>query len=367
MKINILRSDLTAAVTNVSRAVASKASFPALEGLLLKAYGSELTISGYDLELGMTTKIEASVMQPGEIIVTARLFSEIVRRLPEEVVCIETDERMMTYITCGSADFNISGMSTMEYPDFPTFEENESIEINGGLLKNMIKQTVYAVSDNKTKPIYTGSLFEIKDRIFRIVAVDGFRMAIRKEDVDSELDTSFVVPGKIQNEVIKLIADEDEKVKMIVGQRHIMFKIGDYSVVTRLIEGTFLAYKGMTKENNKTEAIVKTRDFISSVERMALLNADKIQSPIRCVFSGEEIRMSCISAIGKAKDMVKAPVFGEDVEIGFNNKYLIDAFRYCETDEVKLLLNGPLSPMLVTPVKGDSFTFFIVPMRMSNV
>lgn len=366
MKINVFKSDLSAAVSNVSRAVASKASFPALEGLLIKAYGGELSISGYDLEIGMTTTIDATVQQEGEIIVNAKLFSEIVRKLPEEVVSIETDERMMTYIISGSADYNISGMSSVEYPDFPSFDEMESFEIQGGLLKNMIRQTVYAVSESKAKPIYTGSLFEIKDGIFKIAAVDGFRMAIRQENVDSDINTEFVVPGKIQHEVMKLITDEEENVRLSIGQRHILFRIGSYSVVTRLIEGTFLEYSGILAEEKNTRVVIKTREVINAVERMALLNGDKIQSPVRCNFSGDEINFSCISAIGKAKDTVNAKIEGEDVEIGFNNRYLTDALRNCETDEVVLSLRGGLSPMLITPVKGDSFISFIVPMRLSN-
>jgi DNA polymerase-3 subunit beta len=183
MKINVLRTDLAEAVMNVSRAVSSKASIPALEGILIKAYGEKITISGYDLEIGITTTIDATIQSQGEIVVSAKLFSEIVRKLPEEVVCIETDDRMITYITSGQAEYQIVGMSSVEYPDLPTFEENESISIKGEILKEMIKQTVYAVSDNNSKPIYTGSLFEMSENCFKIIAVDGYRMAIRQEEI----------------------------------------------------------------------------------------------------------------------------------------------------------------------------------------
>jgi DNA polymerase-3 subunit beta len=366
MKISILRTDLAEAVLNVSRAVSNKASIPALEGILIKAYGEKLSISGYDLEIGITTTIDATIQQEGEIVVSAKLFSEIVRKLPEEVVCIETDDRMITYITSGHADYQIVGMSSVEYPDLPTFEETSSFEIQGEALKDMIRQTVYAVSDNMQKPIYTGSLFEIENKIFKIVAVDGFRMAIRQETVDTDMHTEFVVPGKTQQEVLKLITADDENVSIIIGMRHIMFKINNYSVISRLIEGTFLDYKSTIPKDKKTEVVVNTRLIINAVDRMSLLNNDKIKSPVRCEFSNDEIKFSCATAVGKANDIISAPIIGEEVTIGFNNRFLLDALKNIDSDEVKIIINGGTAPMIITPIKGDSFINLVVPMRLSN-
>lgn len=365
MKINVLRTDLSNAVTNISRAVSTKASIPALEGILIKSYGQNISISGYDLEIGMTTTIEATVQQEGEIVVSAKLFSEIVRKLPEEIVCIETDERMITYITSGNAEYQIVGMSSVEYPDLPSFEETDAVEIKGDMLKEMIKQTVYAVSDNMAKPIYTGSLFEIRDGVFKIVAIDGYRMAIRQENVDSNVNAEFVVPGKTQQEVLKLIND-DSIVNISVGTRHILFKINSYSVISRLIEGTFIDYNSTIPKETKTEVVVNTRKIINAVDRMALLNNDKIQTPVRCLVVNDEIKLSCSSAVGKANDIISAPVIGEEVEIGFNNRYLLDALKNIDSDEVKLYLNGSTAPMIVKPVKGDDFISLIVPMRISR-
>jgi DNA polymerase-3 subunit beta len=366
MKINVMRTDLANAVSVVSRAVSSKASIPALEGILLKAYGSKLTISGYDLEIGINTTIDASVSEQGEIVVSAKFFSEIVRKLPEEVVCLETDDRMITYITSGHAEYQIVGMNSAEYPDLPAFEENEGFEVDGEILKEMIRQTVYAVSDNNAKPIYTGSLFEIENKVFKIVAIDGYRMAIRQENVDSDVNSQFVVPGKTQQEVLRIIGGEEEKVYISVGQRNIMFKIGEYSIISRLIEGTFLDYNSTIPKSGKTEVVVNTRLLINAVDRMSLLNSDKLQSPVRCNFSGEEIQLSCTSTIGKANDVISAPVNGEEVEIGFNNRYLLEALRNIDADEVKITLNGGLSPMIIKPLQGDSFISLVVPMRLAN-
>ncbi len=366
MKITCLRTDLTSAVSNVSRAVSTKATIPALEGVLLKAYGSNLNISGYNLEIGITTDIEATVKTEGEIVLGARLLLDIVRRLPEEIVSLETDDRMVTYIKSGKVDYQIVGMPSVEYPDLPTFQKTDGIRVNAGILRDMIRQTVYAVSDNTAKPIYTGSLYEINDGNLRIVAIDGFRMSIRSEKADSESNTSFVVPGKTQLEVLKLLTDEDKTVELVVGQRHITFIIGAYSVISRLIEGTFLDYKATVPASEKTYLVVNTRMMIDSVERMSLLNSEKIQSPVRCKFHDNEIRISCASSVGRANDVISVPVIGESVEIGFNNRYMLEALKNTDSDEVKIVLNGSVSPIVIRPVQGDSFLSLVVPVRLAN-
>ena len=365
MRFRCMRSDLSYAVGNVSRAVSAKATIPALEGVLIKAYNNQLEISGYDLEIGIVTCVEATVIEEGEIVVSARLFNEIIRKLPEEIVNIETDERMITYISSGAADYQIVGINSSEYPELPYVEELSTLTIKAELLKNMIRQTLFAVSDNMAKPIYTGSLFDIDGGVMRVVAVDGFRMAIREENVDSDLNTKFVVPGKTQSEILKLITDNDKDVSITVGQRHIVMKIENYSIISRLIEGSFLDYKTTVPKTAATEFVINTRVLASSVERMALLTTDKVQTPVRCSITANEIKLSCSTTVGRANDMIPASVVGKDVEIGFNNRYLLDALKNTDTDEVKVILNGSLSPMVIRPVSGESFTFLVVPMRMS--
>lgn len=366
MKFSCLKTDLSNAVTNVSRAVSAKSSIAALEGILIKAYGEKINISGYDLEIGITTDMEATIQEQGEIVISAKLFSDIVRRLPEEIINIETDERMVTYITCGQANFQIIGMSSVDYPDLPVFESTDRFTIQAKILKDMIRQTVYAVSDNKAKPIYTGSLFELEENSFKIVAVDGYRMAIREETVNCGSSSKFVVPGKTQQEVLKLITNDEDEVEVVVGQRHIMFKIKSYSIISRLIEGTFLEYKTTIPADAKTEIVIKSRVLIEAVERVSILNSEKIQSPVRCAIANDEIKLLCATSVGRARDNIFVPVIGEDVEIGFNNKYLLDALKNSDTDEVKLCLNGSLAPMIIKPVKGESFLCLVVPMRLSN-
>ena len=366
MKFNVMRSDIVHAVQNVSRAVSTKATLPALEGILIKAYNNTLTLTGYDLELAMTTTIEASVETEGEIVVGAKLFSEIVKKLPEEIVTFETDERMIIYINSGTADYQIVGISANEYPEIPKFDATDEININAGVLKNMIKQTIYAVSDNIAKPIYTGSLFEIKDKEMRVIAVDGYRMAIRCESIDSDFDNRFIVPGKMQSEILKLVNEDDKDISIVVGQRHVRFDVDTYSVVSRLIEGNFLDFRTTVPKTEATTLHINTRGLINAVERMSLLTNDRVQSPVRFSITKDEIRLSCRTAMGRANDVIPVSTIGSDVEIGFNNRYILDALKNTECDEVKLIFNGSLAPMIVKPNEGEDFIFLVVPMRLND-
>ena len=366
MKITCLRTDLQSAISNVSRAVSSKSTIPALEGVLVKAYGDNLNISGYNLEIGITTDVEATIKEEGEIVISAKLFLDIVRNLPEEILTIETDDKLIIYIQCGEADYKITGMSSVEYPDLPTFEQTDGITLPSKILREMIRQTVYATSENMEKPIYTGSLFEIENSVLTIVAIDGYRMAVRRENVDSQSETTFIVPGKTQLEILKLLGDDEEHVDIIIGQRHITFKVKSYRVISRLIEGIFIDYKSTIPQTNKTEVVINTRRLMNSVERMSLMNNERMQSPVRCKFLSDEIRFTCASAVGSAKDSIRIPIMGDQVEIGFNNRYLLDALKNTDCDEVKLVLNGSISPIIIKPVQGDSFLFIVVPMRLAN-
>ncbi|MBQ6152224.1 MAG: DNA polymerase III subunit beta [Ruminococcus sp.] len=364
MKFNCMRSELTKAVLSVSRAVSAKSSQPALEGVLIKAYDSVLSLTGYDLEIGITTNIGASIEEQGEVVVSAKLFSDIIRNLPEEIVSIETDERLITTINSGSSEYQIVGISSAEYPELPRVDELEKIKIDAAVLKDMIRETVFAVSDNMSKPIYTGSLFDIDPGVLRIVAIDGFRMAIREEQVESELNTKFVVPSKTQQEIIRLISDE-EQVEMIVGSRHITFKIDNYTVISRLIEGTFLDYKTTVPQKCTTEFKINKRLLSSAVERMLPMTGEKIQSPVRANVTADEIKLSCTTTVGRATDSLPVSAIGNEVVIGFNNRYMLDALKNADTDEVKIEMSGSLSPIIIKPVEGNNFLYLVVPMRLS--
>ena len=366
MKIICDRKQLVDAVLNVQRAVSSKSSVPALEGILIQTKENGIYLCGYDLELGMTTFLPAQIQETGSIVLSARLFGDIVRRLPADTVSLSVDEKNMAAIVSGPSEFSIVGIPAEEYPELPSISDELSVELPHGLLKSMIRQTLFAVSDSDAKPVHTGTLFELSESRLRLVSVDGYRLAVREEPVRCPKATTFVVPGKTLGEVMKLLGDGDETLTLQVGSRHILFQIGDYSLISRLLEGEFLDYNAAIPESSSTEIIVNTRTFIDSVERVSLLITDRLKSPVRCVFSEQSIKVSCATSIGRANDELPAAVSGDAVEMGFNNRYLLDALRNTECDEVKVQLNGALSPMKVLPKEGNSFLFLVLPVRLKN-
>lgn len=366
MKITCSRQQLNEAVLNVQRAVSTKSSVPALEGILLRTQGEEMILCGYDLELGMTTRIEARVEEKGSIILGARLFGDIVRRLPADSVELSTDSKNITTIKSGPSEFSIVGIPAEEYPELPAISGETSIRIAHNVLKSMIRQTIFAVAESDAKPIHTGTLFELEENRIRLVSVDGYRLAIREEAAKCGEQTSFVVPGKTLGEVNKLLGDDETELEILIGRRHIQFQIGNYCVISRLLEGEFLDYRAAIPNGSTTEIVVSTRSMIGSVERVSLLITDRLKSPVRCVFEDNEIRISCSTAIGRANDQFPAQITGNPVEMGFNNRYLLDALRNSEGDEVRIQLSGPLSPMKILPREGESFLFLVLPVRLKS-
>lgn len=366
MKFQCSRQKLNEAVTNVQRAVSTKSTIPALEGILIKAFNNKITLCGYDLEIGITTTLDADVRENGAAVLSAKLFADIIRRMPEDTITIETDEKLIAYISSGKVVYKIIGISDEEYPELPSVNGSDKLNINGGTLRSMISQTIYAVSEKDIKPTHKGSLFEIENGNIKIISVDGYRLAIRTEQINYNDEKSFIVPGKSLSEVTKLITDEEKDVQITVGDRHIVFQIYNYSIITRLIEGEFMNYKATLPKTHSTEMKVNTRQFINSIERMSLLLTERLKSPIRCKIEDGLIKTSCNTSLGQAYDEFPADISGEDIEIGFDNKYLLDALRNSETDEVKIQLSSPLSPIVIMPSDGESFLFLVLPVRLKN-
>lgn len=365
MKIVCSTETLSQACQNVQRAVSTKTSIPAIEGILLKAENGRLYLTGYDLEVGINTSIEAKVEQDGSIILNARYLCDIIRRLPDEEVEIEADARQLCYIRSGETNYSLNGISAEEYPELPSVTGGAPVIIDQGILKNMIRQTIFAVADNNSNVVYTGIKFEIEKNQIKLIAVDGVRLAIRTEEIDyNGEELSFIVPGKTLSEVMKLIDEEEADVSLGVGKRHIVFEVNGYSIVSRLLEGEFLDYKSAVPASFATTVRVSTKTLMSSIDRTSLLITDRLKSPVRCIFDDNTIKISSITSLGTANDKIFAQIDGERIEIGFNNRFLIEALRVCDTDEVLIKLNSPVSPIIILPPEGESFLFLVLPVRL---
>lgn len=367
MKILCERQALVDAVSNVQRAVAAKSALPALEGILLRAFGSSLFLAGYDMELGITTTIEAEVAEPGEVVLTAKLFSEIIRKLPGDEVSLVCNEKNNATIRSGNSEFSIIGFSSEDYPELPSISDGAAITVPQDMLKSMIRQTLFAVAQTDTRPVHTGVKFELENGVLKLIAVDGSRLAIRSETVKSNEQLNFVVPGKTLSEVLKLLNDTDETLYLTVGMRHIILEIGGYSVFSRLLDGEFLPYRKAIPTETTTTVRIKTRTLIDAVDRASLVINDRLKSPLICRFKDDEISLSCITSLGSANDSIPADIDGRQEEMGFNSRFLLDALRNAECDEVVIELSGAQSPMKVVPVSGDNFLFLVLPVRLKRV
>jgi DNA polymerase-3 subunit beta len=371
MKCIVKKVLLAEALTNVSRVIAAKSSIPALEGVQLKAYQNTLTLTGFDLESGITTFIEAGVEVEGEIVLPARLFSDMTRKMDCDEILIEISDKHMAEIVGGAARFSILGIPSEEFPELPHIKDGENVDVSQSALKSMLEQTLFAVAQTDTKPIHTGSLFDLEPGKLTVVSVDGYRLALRSEDVKTDKKMNFVVPGKVLSEIVKLLRDDkenkEESTSITVSKRHATFAIGSYKVITRLLEGDFLDYKQSIPSGGKTIIKVGTREMIEGVERASLLINDRLRSPIRVVFSDEgSVQISCSTPLGKSYDEVGCSIEGEALEMGFNNKYILDALKAADCDKVKIEISGPLSPIKVLPPEGEGFLFLVLPVRLKN-
>ncbi|MBQ7653656.1 MAG: DNA polymerase III subunit beta, partial [Clostridia bacterium] len=282
MKVICQTQKLSEACQIIQRSVSPKTSIPALEGILLKALGDELILTGYDMDLGINTSISARVNKPGSIIINAKTLCDILRYLPGESVVIEKqDERFKYMIRSGETEYTILGIDAADFPELPKIEDSYPIVVEQKKLREMIRQTIFAVAVNdSTKVVHTGIKFEITSGNIRLIALDGFRLAIRNEEIDYEgEEISFIVPSKTLSEIVKIMNDDEGTVSISIGKRHIIFEIGDYFIISRLLEGEFLNYKTAIPMNCSTTVRVSTKSMIECIERTSLIITDKIKIP----------------------------------------------------------------------------------------
>lgn len=366
MKISCEKYLLQSASGIASRAVAGKSPIPALEGLLLQAR-EQLTVTGYDLKKGIYTQMEAEVKEHGSVVVGARLFGEMIRRLPDGIVTISTDINNNVNVKCGKSEFNFMGISAEDYPEMPVVDGVNNIALPQKILGSMINQTIFAVADNDMRPIYTGALFDIEGEELTLVAVDGYRMAKRCEKLESAKmeNCSFVVPGSALSDIERICGDSEELVKISVGAKHISFSIGETVVVSRRLEGEFLNYKKSIPESFKYTVKVDRGEFMSAIDRVALIVSERNTSPVRMSFNDGSIDCLCVTPIGRAEDICTCEGSGEGLQIGFNDRYLKDALKAAAKEELHVCLNSASSPCIITAADGsDNFTYMILPVRL---
>ena len=370
MKFSCEKALLQSAISTTSRATAAKSSIPALEGILLEA-GEELRFTGYNLETGIRTTVPAEVRESGSLVLSARKFADVVGQLPDDTVNVST-EGLTVHIQSGATEYNIPAIDPEEFPELPDVESQSVLTLPRQVLSDMIGRTIFAVSTNDGRPILTGSLFEVVKGLLTVVSVDGQRLALRREKLEKapEADLSFVVPGAALKEVRTICGDSEEEVSILIGTRHILFRLENTQLVTRRLEGEFLNYRQSISWKSDIKLTADVRTLMTSISRASVILKENSKNPLRCIVGDGELYLSSVTAAdGNSYDVCPVEGSGNDLHIGFNHRFLMDALKAVPTDQAKLLMCTPSTPCIIVPTEEpegeESFLFMVLPVRMS--
>lgn len=366
MKIICKKSELLNSVNIVLKAVSSKSTMPILECIVIDIKDHKIKLTGNDMELAIETYVKGEIVEEGNIAISAKVFSEIIRKLPDSDITIITDDNDQMTITCQKAKFQIAGKNSEEFPRIPMIPRKQCIRISQFSLKEVIRQTVFSISDNETNKIMTGELFEIQGNQFRIVALDGHRISIRKMELkETYEDIKVIVPGKTLNEISKILSGEaEDEVCIYFTDKHIVFEFDDTLVLSRLIEGEYYKIDQMLSSDYETKVKVNKREFLSCIDRATLLIKEAEKKPIIINITDETMELKIHSMIGSMDEDIDIHKEGKDIMIGFNPKFLIDALRVIDEEEVDIYLFNPKAPCFIRD-KDETYIYLILPVNFN--
>ena len=373
MKIICEKEKLLKGINSVVRGVATKTTMPILEGILIQTNNNELKLTTYDLELGIEYIIECNVLEEGNTVVNATMFCEIIRKLPDTEIKIELNENKLLVIECEGSLYKLSTMNPEEFPELPKIEIENSINMDQTVLKNMIRKTIFAVSIEENRPIFTGCLFEVINNSLNVVAIDGFRMGWVSNSLNIQINNfKAVIPGKTLNEVNKIILDSFENIKIGVSKNQAVFEMENCKIVTRLLEGEFLNYASVIPSNWETRILVNKNNLQNCFERVSLISSSSIEKekkyPVKISIDVGKILISCTNQTGDAKEEIYTQTEGKALEIGVNPKYFLDALKVIEDEEIFIEFGTNISPCVIKPIEdlSKNYTYMILPIRMKE-
>lgn len=368
MKIICNKSNLVKGVSIVSKAVPSKTTMPILECILIDATMDIIRLTANDMELGIQTEIEGEIIEHDMIAIDAKIFSEIVRKLPDNEIVIETDNNLQMTITCEKAKFDISGKSGDDFSYLPIIEKNETVTISQFTLKEVIRQTIFSIADNESNKLMTGELFEIQNGILRVVSLDGHRISIRKIELKEPCeDRKIVVPGKTLIEISKILSGEAEsEVCMYFTNNHIVFEFDNTIVVSRLIEGEYFKIDQMLSSDYETKVRINKRELLNCIDRATLLVKEGDKKPIIINIGDEVMELRIKSQLGSMNEDIMIHKEGKDLMIGFNPKFLIDALRVIDDEEVDLYLMNAKAPCFIKD-EAENYIYLILPVNFNAI
>lgn len=368
MKLICSKTNLLNGVQIVSKAVPNKTTMSILECILVDATQGVITLTANDMELGIETTIEGEILEKGIIALDAKIFLEIVRKLPDNDITIQTDENYKTTITCEKAKFNIIGKSGEDFSYLPIIEREESISVSQFTLKEVVRQTIFSISDNDNNKLMGGELFDIAGNEMKVVSLDGHRISIRKIDLKEEYNhRKVVVPGKTLNEISKILSgDTDKYVNIFFTANHIVFEFDDTVVVSRLIEGEYFRIEQMLSTNYETKVSINKKELLSCIDRATLLVKEGDKKPIIINITDDGMELKINSALGSMNEEIDIQKEGKDLMIGFNPKFLIDALRVIDDENVDLYMVNPKAPCLIKD-EEERYIYLILPVNFTTV
>lgn len=366
MKIVCSKSDLLKSVNIVMKAVPSKTTMPILECILIDASTNEIKLTSNDMELGIETKVTGEILDKGIIALDAKIFSEIIRKLPENDIVIETDAKLQATITCEKAKFNISGKSGEDFSYLPYVEKNDSIALSQFTLKEVIRQTIFSIAANENNKMMTGELFEINENELKVVSLDGHRISIRKIELkDTYGHKKVVVPGKTLTEVSKILSGEvEDEVRLFFTNNHIVFEFDQTTVVSRLIEGEYFRIEQMLSSDYETKVEINKKELLDCIDRATLLVKESDKKPIIIQISDGSMELKINSQIGSMDEEIDITKEGKDILIGFNPRFLIDSLRVIDDESVTLYLVNPKAPCFIKDEK-ETYIYLILPVNFT--
>lgn len=368
MKLVCSKANLLNGVQIVSKAVPSKTTMSILECILVDARRSEITLTANDMEMGIETKIDGTIVEKGMIALDAKIFLEIVRKLSNNDITIETDSSFKTTITCEKSKFNIIGKSGEDFSYLPAIERNENIIISQFTLKEVVRQTIFSISDNDNNKLMTGELFEINEDNLKVVSLDGHRISIRNIKLkNSYPNKKVVVPGKTLNEISKILSgDADKDISIFFTDKHVLFEFDNTIVVSRLIEGEYFNIEQMLSSDYETKIKINKREFLSCIDRATLLVKEGDKKPIIITITDEGMELKINSTVGSMNEEIDIKKSGKDIMIGFNPKFLIDALKVIDDEEIDVYMVNPKAPCFIRDA-AENYIYLILPVNFTTV
>jgi len=370
MKFICTQENLTKALNIVSKAVPNRSTLPVLKGIMIRGVSGDdkITLAASDLDISIETNIEAVILEGGSIVLPSKLFSEIVRKMPYEDLTISVEDNDFTVIRSIDDEFTIQGVPSDEFPRIEENNDGKPFIISKEILKNLIKKTCFAASNDETRGIITGELIEIKNGSITFVAIDGFRIAIVKEDVPNTDEKNIIIASKIMQELGKVFLEneEDEDVKIIVDEKKVLFLLEDTRILTRLMEGEFIKFRDIIPAEGLINIKIDRLKLLDATERASIIIREGKNTFIKFIIEGKTMTVSSKAEEGTSKSVISIDKEGGDLEIGFNARFILDALKAINDEEIRMEFNSGVGPCLIKPLKGDSFTYLILPFRISN-